>query len=69
MTTTSGGYVQRVALYPGGSSTNTGTTSGASAGGVYVGGSGTGVSIQSNGGGAAHNNVQPTLVTNMIVKT
>lgn len=68
LNTTAGGYDRRVALYPGGTSTNTGTTSGASAGGVYVGGAYTGISIQNAGSGGAHNNVQPTLVLNFILK-
>lgn len=71
------GYTERVAIYPNSTSTNTGTTSGASAGGVYVGGAGTGVSVngaatgistQNNGAGNAHNNTQPTLVLNKIIK-
>jgi microcystin-dependent protein len=37
--------------------------------GATTGASGTGISIQVNGGGAAHNNTQPTLVVNKIIKT
>jgi microcystin-dependent protein len=73
----SSSYAGRVALYPSGSSTNTGTTSGASANAVYIGGAATGVSVngaatgistQNNGSGSAHNNTQPTAVMNKIIK-
>jgi len=70
-------YNNRIALYPSGSSTNTPVSSGASAGGVYVatgyasigmGSATTGVTTQNAGSGAAHNNVQPTLVLNYVIK-
>jgi microcystin-dependent protein len=40
----------------------------AAATGISIYGAGTGISIQNAGSGGAHNNVQPTLVTNFIIK-
>jgi microcystin-dependent protein len=37
--------------------------------GIFLSAAATGISIQGQGGGAAHNNVQPTLITNFIIKT
>lgn len=37
--------------------------------GIGIYGAGTGISIQAAGSGGAHNNVQPTLVTNYVIKT
>lgn len=42
---------------------------GAAVTGIAIYGAATGISVNANGGGAAHNNVQPTLVVNMIIKT
>jgi len=36
---------------------------------VTVSGSSTGISIQNSGSGAAHNNMQPSLALNYIIKT
>lgn len=68
ISTVSGGYENRIPVFPNSSSSNSPTSSGASANGVYVGGAYTGISIQNAGSGGAHNNVQPTLVTNYILK-
>lgn len=71
------GYSERVALYPGSTTTSTQGSSGASAGGVYVGGAATsvsvngaatGISTQNNGSGGAHPVTQPTLVLNKIIR-
>lgn len=37
--------------------------------GISINGSGTGISIQNNGSGQAHNNLQPTFITNKIIRT
>jgi microcystin-dependent protein len=37
--------------------------------GISIQAAGTGISIQNAGSGGAHNNVQPTLITNVIIKT
>lgn len=57
---------------PGGSTgtignVNTASTAAGTGIGIYA--AGTGISIQGAGGNEAHNNVQPTLITNMIIKT
>lgn len=40
----------------------------AAATGISIAGAGTGISIQATGGDGAHNNVQPTLIANKIIK-
>jgi microcystin-dependent protein len=37
--------------------------------GITIAAAGTGISLQNAGGGGAHNNVQPTLIVNYIIKT
>jgi microcystin-dependent protein len=71
------GYTDRVLVASSSSSPAASTTSGVSANAVYI-GTGyaaitvaskvTGVTTQNAGSGTAHNNVQPTLVTNYIIK-
>lgn len=68
LSTVSSGYENRLPVYPNSGATNSPTTTGASANGVYVGAAATGISIQANGGGAAHNNMQPTAFLNAMVK-
>lgn len=46
----------------------TGISINGAATGIGIYGSGTGISIQNAGSGGAHNNTQPTLITNFIVK-
>jgi microcystin-dependent protein len=41
----------------------------AAATGITISAAGTGISIQNAGGGGAHNNVQPTIIVNYIIKT
>jgi len=62
------GYENRIPVFPNASSTNSPVTTGASANGVYVAAAYTGVSIQANGGGGAHNNMQPTAFLNAMIK-
>lgn len=70
-TTTAGGANSR--LHQSGSTSTgasgTGIALYGAATGIGIYGAGTGISIQANGGGAAHNNVQPTLAVPFIVKT
>lgn len=68
LSTISSGYENRLPVFPNGSSTNSPNTSGASANGVYVHAAATGVSIRDSGGGAAHNNMQPTSFLNAMIK-
>lgn len=50
--------------YPSGNSNTSNSTTGIAMGYAY-----TGISIQNAGSGGAHNNVQPTLIVNWIIKT
>jgi microcystin-dependent protein len=61
------GYNERVPLYPTGSTTSPAYSDAASANGVTVNSGSTGISIQNNGSGQAHLNVQPTIVFNKII--
>lgn len=62
------GYENRIPVFPNASTTNSPQTTGASANGVYVSAAYTGVSIQANGGGAAHNIMQPTAFLHAMIK-
>lgn len=58
-----GGYGFGLATYG-----TSGIYSGASGTGIWIGYAGTGISVQANGGGGAHENVQPTVFVPYIVK-
>lgn len=63
-----GGWAGNNNATTGTASKTTGISIHGAATGIGIYGAGTGISIQANGGGGAHNNVQPTLVANMLVK-
>ena len=54
---------------PGTNGAGTGISIAGAGTGISIGGAASGISIQNNGGGGAHQNTQPTIVTNYIVKT
>jgi microcystin-dependent protein len=66
-----GGYQNRLAVrgYDGGAQLYTDTKNLDHTHSVTVSGSSTGISIQNSGSGAAHNNMQPSLALNYIIKT
>lgn len=66
-----GGGAFQINGYAGGTISAAGTGIGiyASGSGVSVNGAGTGISVQNSGSGQAHNNTQPSLVLNKIIKT